>query len=290
MNSNFNQKSTPKKRESAKKGPKKSLGQHWLKDRFILDSIANDAEISEGDFVLEIGPGLGTLTSSLLNFAGKTGEVVCVEFDEDLAKKLPNQFPGKNLTIINEDFLKFDLATLPKDYKVAANVPYYITAKIIEKLLASENPPKTAALLVQKEVAERLAAKAGELSILAISAQIFSEVSLGNLVPKEFFTPPPKVDSQVVIFHLRPENLLEKYNQKNSLNLDQKQFFRVVKAGFSAKRKMIHKALSANLVISKEFTHEILAKANISPNVRAQDLTINDWLNLTELFVQNETV
>lgn len=283
----FNQKSgakKSKKSENSNLKNNKSLGQHWLRDREILDAIAFSAEIKDGDFVLEIGPGLGTLTSSLLKFTGKNGRVLSVEFDENLAKKLPAQFPGKNLEIINADFLDFDLSKLPKNYKVAANVPYYITSKIVEKLLTSENKPSVAALLVQKEVAERMAAKAGELSILAIASQIYAEVSLDILVPREFFTPPPKVDSQVVVLKSREHNLIEIFNSKNNCEVSEREFFRIVKAGFAAKRKKIAKSLSANLAISKERTAEILEKCEISPDLRAQDLNIEEWLKISKVF------
>lgn len=283
----FNQKSGSKKvkkSENSNLKNNKSLGQHWLRDREILDAIAFSAEIEDGDFVLEIGPGLGTLTSSLLKFAGKNGRILSVEFDENLAKKLPAQFPGKNLEIINADFLDFDLSKLPKNYKVAANVPYYITSKIVEKLLISENKPSVAALLVQKEVAERMAAKAGELSILAIASQIYAEVSLDILVPREFFTPPPKVDSQVVVLKSREYNLIEIFNSKNNCEVSEREFFRIVKAGFAAKRKKISKSLSANLAISKERTAEILEKCEISPDLRAQDLEIKEWLKIAKIF------
>lgn len=283
----FNQKSGSKKvkkSENSNLKNNKSLGQHWLRDREILDAIAFSAEIEDGDFVLEIGPGLGTLTSSLLKFAGKNGRVLSIEFDENLAKKLPAQFPGKNLEIINADFLDFDLSKLPKNYKVAANVPYYITSKIVEKLLTSENKPSVAALLVQKEVAERMAAKAGELSILAIASQIYAEVSLDILVPREFFTPPPKVDSQVVVLKSREHNLIEIFNSKNNCEVSEREFFRIVKAGFAAKRKKISKSLSANLAISKERTAEILEKCEILPDLRAQDLNIEEWLKIAKIF------
>ena len=283
----FNQKSGSKKvkkSENSNLKNNKSLGQHWLRDREILDAIAFSAEIEDGDFVLEIGPGLGTLTSSLLKFAGKNGRVLSVEFDENLAKKLPAQFPGKNLEIINADFLDFDLSKLPKNYKVAANVPYYITSKIVEKLLTSENKPSVAALLVQKEVAERMAAKAGELSILAIASQIYAEVSLDILVPREFFTPPPKVDSQVVVLKSREHNLIEIFNSKNNCEVSEREFFRIVKAGFAAKRKKISKSLSANLAISKERTAEILEACEISPDLRAQDLKIEEWFKIAKIF------
>lgn len=283
----FNQKSGSKKvkkSENSNIKNDKSLGQHWLRDREILDAIAFSAEIEDGDFVLEIGPGLGTLTSSLLKFTGKNGRVLSVEFDENLAKKLPAQFPGKNLEIINADFLDFDLSKLPKNYKVAANVPYYITSKIVEKLLTSKNKPSVAALLVQKEVAERMAAKAGELSILAIASQIYAEVSLDILVPREFFTPPPKVDSQVVVLKSREYNLIEIFNSKNNCEVSEREFFRIIKAGFAAKRKKIAKSLSANLAISKEQTAEILEKCEISPDLRAQDLNIEEWLKISKVF------
>ena len=283
----FNQKSGSKKvkkSENSNIKNDKSLGQHWLRDREILDAIAFSAEIEDGDFVIVIGPGLGTLTSSLLKFAGKNGRILSVEFDENLAKKLPAQFPGKNLEIINADFLDFDLSELPKNYKVAANVPYYITSKIVEKLLTSENKPSVAALLVQKEVAERMAAKAGELSILAIASQIYAEVSLDILVPREFFTPPPKVDSQVVVLKSREHNLIEIFNSKNNCEVSEREFFRIVKAGFAAKRKKISKSLSANLAISKERTAEILEKCEISPDLRAQDLNIEEWLKIAKIF------
>jgi 16S rRNA (adenine1518-N6/adenine1519-N6)-dimethyltransferase len=132
--------------------PNKSLGQHWLKDPDVLADIADLAELTTSDTVLEVGPGLGTLTSRLL---ARAGRVVAVEFDTELARKLPGQFPGKNLEVIHQDILQFDTYNLPVGYKVVANVPYYITSKIIQHLSESSNPPKTMVLLVQKEVAER---------------------------------------------------------------------------------------------------------------------------------------
>lgn len=293
-NLKFNQKSSKKFSKKSKNSENsnlknnKSLGQHWLRDRVVLDGIAEEAEIKNGDFVLEIGPGLGTLTSSLLKFAGKDGEVLSVEFDENLAKKLPAQFPGKNLTVKNTDFLDFDLSKLPKNYKVAANVPYYITSKIIEKLLTSENKPSIAALLVQKEVAERICTKSGDLSVLSIASQIYADCELGQFVPRELFTPPPKVDSQVVILKILEKNKLECFNEQNNTKISEKQFFRIVKAGFTARRKKILKALSANLALSKEQTIEILTQAKVSPDARAQELTIENWLEITRYYFNSK--
>lgn len=251
------------------RGPKKELGQHWLRDPEILAEIAEVAELGRGDVVLEIGPGLGTLTSRLL---ARAQRVVAVEFDGDLARKLPGQFPRKNLDVINEDILQFDLNQLPKGYKVVANVPYYITSKIIEKLMTAENKPSLAVLLVQKEVAERIAAGPGEMSILAVGVQLFAQVELDIEVPRQFFTPPPKVDSQVVVLRTRTEPLVTPE--------DHKDFFRVVKAGFSAKRKKLRSSLSGGLNISKDVAEQLLKTANISPDARAEDLAIDDWRRL----------
>jgi len=249
--------------------PNKSLGQHWLTDRSVLGDIADAADINLTDTVLEIGPGLGTLTSELLR---RAKAVVAVEFDGELARKLPGQFPGKNLTIIHEDILRFDLTILPADYKVVANVPYYITSKIVELLMTATNKPSTAVLLVQKEVAERLAARAGDLSILAISAQIYAEVSLGVEVGRDYFTPPPKVDSQVVVLRTRPTPLVSPE--------DERALFRVVKAGFAGKRKKLRSSIAAGLAMTKPQAEELLRHANIDPELRAEDVSIEQWLRL----------
>lgn len=247
----------------------KSLGQHWLKDRDILAGIADDAELSQDDFVLEIGPGLGTLTSEIFRRASR---VLAVEFDAELARKLPGQFPGKQLEVVNEDILQFDLSKLPAGYKVVANVPYYITSKIIEKLMTAQNKPSTVVILVQKEVAERVAARPGDMSILAVSAQVYAKARLGIEAPKEYFTPPPKVDSQVVVLETRDEPLVKP--------ADERLFFRVVKAGFSAKRKKLRSSISAGLALNKQATDELLQAANVSPDDRAEDLSIDDWLRI----------
>ncbi len=253
-------------------GPKKELGQHWLTDRFILSEIADAADIGPTDTVLEIGPGLGTLTSELLR---RADSVVAVEFDRDLAAKLPGQFPGTNLSVVNEDILSFDLESLPQGYIVVANVPYYITSKIVQKLMTAHNRPRIAVLLVQKEVAQRIAAQPGDMSILAISAQVFARTSLGIEVPKQFFSPPPKVDSQVIILQTRTASLVESAHEAA--------FFRVVKAGFSAKRKKLRSSLSGGLGIEKVEVESLLSQAQISPDNRAEDLSLEDWKRLSGL-------
>lgn len=247
-------------------GTNKSLGQHWLKDRLILEAIADCAGITSEDTVLEIGPGLGTLTSILLSRAKK---VVAVEFDAELARKLPGQFPGKQLEVHTADILSFDLTKLPKDYIVVANVPYYITSKIVSLLSETSNPPKMSVLLVQKEVAERIAAEPGSTSILSIAAQVFHEVSLGPIVGREWFTPPPKVDSRVVIMKRRDSPLVSPDEEKK--------FFRLLKAGFSERRKKLRSSLSGGLGIDKKEVDVMLGATGIDGESRAQELTIDQW-------------
>lgn len=253
-------------------GPKKSLGQHWLKDREVLTSIADEANIGPDDTVLEIGPGLGTLTSELLHRAKK---VVAVELDDELARKLPGQFPGTSLEVVRQDILSFDLRALPPNYVVVANVPYYITSKIVKLLTTAANKPRTIVLLIQKEVAVRMAAEPGAMSILAVSSQVYADVRLGAIVPAELFTPPPKVDSQVVILDMLSESRITPDEEKA--------FFRVVKAGFVAKRKKLRSSIASGLHLSKPEAEELLVKASISPESRAQDLSIDDWIRLTKI-------
>ncbi|MDO5480290.1 MAG: 16S rRNA (adenine(1518)-N(6)/adenine(1519)-N(6))-dimethyltransferase RsmA [Candidatus Saccharibacteria bacterium] len=170
----------------------KSLGQHWLKNRAILDEIA--ALTGSGGLCVEIGPGLGTLTSSLLK---RFNKVVSVEFDADLARKLPGSFPGKNLEVIQGDILEFDFGSISGPYAVAGNIPYYITSPIVEKLLTAPNLPERIVLLMQKEVAERICSD--KESVLSLFVKNRAVASLGPVVPREEFEPAPKVDSQVII-------------------------------------------------------------------------------------------
>ena len=250
--------------------PNKALGQHWLHDVDTLEAIVNAASIEPTDTVLEIGPGLGTLTDELLQVAK---EVIAVEYDHVLAQNLTKKYKNTaNVTITEHDILTFDLTKLPKNYIIVANIPYYLTSKLVRILCESANPPKRAVLLVQKEVARRIAAKAGDMSILSVSAQVYNNVSLGVNVKADMFTPPPKVDSQVVILERRSQPLVE----LAIMSL----FFRVVKAGFSERRKKLRSSLSGGLILPKDKVDELLAKSNINPNARAQELSIEDWLNL----------
>lgn len=255
--------------------PRKSLGQHWLHDDATLNAICDSADVRQGDTVLEVGPGLGTLTKKLLE---RGAQVVAVEFDADLASQLPARVQSDALKVVHQDILQFDLTSLPAGYKVVANIPYYLTSNLIRVLSESANPFSTAAILIQKEVAERVVAEPGQMSLLSVSAQFYCDVSLGVLVPAKLFTPPPKVDSQVLVLRYRSEPRFE--------DVDTKQFFRIVKAGFSQKRKTLVNSLSGGLAISKDQAREILQAADIAENTRAQALSLDDWYALYEVAVQ----
>ncbi len=245
---------------------KKSLGQHWLDDDASLEAMVAAAEISPDDTVLEIGPGPGALTAKLVE---RAKQVIAVEFDPDLARDLPKRVPAPNLQVIQANILRFDLTTLPAGYKIAANIPYYLTSNLLRVLCESNNHFSNAALLVQKEVAERVCARPGDLSLLSVSVQFYCQTGLGPVVPARLFSPPPKVDSQILMLTHRPQPLFA--------DVDPRQFFRIVKAGFSQRRKTILNSLSAGLHLTKPQTAEILQAAGITPGVRAQNLRLDDW-------------
>ena len=258
--------------------PKKSLGQHWLHDSASLEAICDGADVQSGDTVLEVGPGLGTLTRKLLQ---RGAHVTAVEFDKILAANLKagllrsGSISPKvvdNLTVVESDILSFDLTQLSAGYKVVANIPYYLTSNLIRVLTESDNPFSYAALLIQKEVAERAVAQPGQMSILSVSAQYYCDVSMGVFVPAKLFTPPPKVDSQVLVLRYRENSLFT--------DVDTKLFFQIVKAGFSQKRKTLLNSLSAGLHLSKDDTKVLLQRVGIDPKSRAQALSLSDWARL----------
>jgi 16S rRNA (adenine1518-N6/adenine1519-N6)-dimethyltransferase len=254
--------------------PKKSLGQHWLNDADSLYAMVEAADISLTDDVLEIGPGPGALTEELVRSAN---HVTAVEFDEVLAQKLPGRINAGNLTVVQSDILGFDLTTLTPNFKVVANIPYYLTSNLLRTLCESPNHFSKAAILIQKEVAERVCAKPGAMSLLSISVQFYCEASLGRLVKAELFTPPPKVDSQILKLTYRTQPLFP--------DVDTKIFFRVVKAAFSQRRKTLLNSLSAGLQLGREETASLLEAAAIQPGVRAQALTLDQWHSLYMQYV-----
>ncbi|HET8669819.1 MAG TPA: 16S rRNA (adenine(1518)-N(6)/adenine(1519)-N(6))-dimethyltransferase RsmA [Candidatus Saccharimonadales bacterium] len=255
---------------------KKSLGQHWLQDLDSLNAMLEAAEIGLNDTVLEIGPGPGTLTEELVHSAKR---VIAVEFDEALARELPARVPADNLQVVSQDILTFDLTTLPPGYKVVANIPYYLTSKLLRTLCENTNHFSKAAILIQKEVAERVAARPGDMSLLSVSVQYYCETSLGSVVPARLFSPPPKVDSQILMLTFRETPLFP--------DIDSKLFFKVVKAGFSQRRKTLLNSLSGGLHLDRERTTALLNAAGIVPHIRAQNLSLEDWYRLSECYNKN---
>jgi len=256
--------------------PNKNLGQHWLKDEATLEAICEAANLTHEDTVLEIGPGLGDLTRQLIK---RAGSVVAIELDAELAASLSTEIAADNLLIVRGNILEFDLAQLPAAYKVVANIPYYLTSNLLRNLSESTNPPYEMTLLVQKEVAERISAKPGQMSLLATSVQLFYRPKLGPVVAAELFTPPPKVDSQVVILQKRSKPLFP--------DLDTKLFFRIVKAGFAGRRKKLRGSLSAGLRIGKEQADALLRAAGIDGGRRAQELSLSEWHKLYKAYKSN---
>jgi 16S rRNA (adenine1518-N6/adenine1519-N6)-dimethyltransferase len=247
----------------------KSLGQNFLQDQFALEDIVSAAEIQPTDTVLEIGPGLGSLTRYLATCAR---EVTAVELDVKILAPLKVVMaPYKNVHIIHGDILKLPPQELitEKDYLVVANIPYYITSAVIRHLLESDNKPRRIVLTIQKEVAERICAKPGDMSLLALSVQVYGKPRIAARIPASAFFPAPKVDSAVLCIDIYPSPLI----QPELLNT----FFKLTKAGFSQKRKTLRNSLSSGLHISPPNAEELLAKANINPMRRAETLSIEEW-------------
>ncbi|HEX7586284.1 MAG TPA: 16S rRNA (adenine(1518)-N(6)/adenine(1519)-N(6))-dimethyltransferase RsmA [Patescibacteria group bacterium] len=277
--------------------PKKSLGQNFLRDEKVLKKIISSANLNVDDFVLEIGPGKGVLTEELAKHAGK---VLALEIDSELCNLLRNKFSNKKkVEIANADILKINLTELfphPANatlslhrerglggeggYKVVANLPYYITSPIIRLFLESENPPSEMILMVQKEVAERIVARPGKMSILALSVQYYARAELLFAVNKNSFFPVPKVDSCVIKIVPYPHSSPLPEGEGEF----RKKFFRIVRAGFSAKRKMLANNLANGFHLDKKEVEEKLKKAGISPTARAQELSIEHWKILAKIF------
>lgn len=239
----------------------KSLGQHWLKNRAILDGIAELA-VGDSKLCLEIGPGLGTLTSSLLR---RFERVIAVEYDKDLATNLPKSFPGKNLDVVNADILQYDFSKIRGPYVVAGNIPYYITSPIIEKLLFTKDQPEKIVLLIQKEVAERIVDD--KETMLSLMVKNRAEAMLGPIVVKAEFTPPPKVDSQVIV--LKPHEPIVS-----------DEVFKLIQIGFSAPRKKVVHNLAR--IKSRDEIVKLFDELGLDVNARPGNLGLTDWQKLYE--------
>lgn len=228
----------------------KALGQHWLTERAILEEIAELA--GRGGLCVEIGPGLGTLTTSLLR---RFDKVLAIEFDSKLAANLPGSFPGKNLEVVNADILKYDFSKIDEPYTVAGNIPYYITSPIIEKLLTAPKLPQRIVLLMQKEVAERVCSE--KESVLSLFVKNRAEVKLGPVVLKEKFEPAPKVDSRVLV--LEPFSDGPKYPEE---------VMKLVKRAFNNPRKKLK--------------HNLPGVPEKYAELRPADLHLDDYYRLAQ--------
>jgi 16S rRNA (adenine1518-N6/adenine1519-N6)-dimethyltransferase len=256
--------------------PKKNLGQNWLVDESALSRIAAAAELSPHDTVLEIGPGLGALTRHLAEGAGR---VVAVELDAALIPPLHRSLADyANVTIVQGDILQFSPPALvggpdSSSYKVVANLPYYITSAVIRHLLEAAIPPSLIVLTVQLEVAQRMTAGPGKMSLLAASVQFYGRPSIVTHIKAGSFYPAPQVDSAVV--------RIEPYSRPAVDVPDRDKFFAVVKAGFSQKRKQLHNALAARLARPQTEVAAALERADVDGRRRAETLTLEEWASVT---------
>lgn len=252
---------------------KKSLGQNFLNSKTVARDIVRAGELSANDTVLEIGPGKGFLTSELL----ATGaNVIAVEKDDRMIPLLQEKFAleikQRQLTLIHGDVLDFNYQLPTINYKLIANIPYYLTGQIIRTFLESKNKPERMILMVQKEVATRIVARDKKESILSIAVKVYGTPKLVKKVPARYFTPAPKVDSAILS--------IENISGTNFANkISEKYFFEVVRAGFAHKRKV----LSGNLKeLFGEKIFDILEKAGVPQNARAEDLSLSQWLAIAQ--------
>lgn len=260
--------------------PRKELGQNFLIDANILRKIINAADLNSNGLVLEVGPGLGFLT---LELAKNSKKVIAVEKDEKMAEILKDILKEqniKNVEIIKADILKIKHGPMAKwlngyDYKVVANLPYYITAPVIRKFLENENKPGEMILMVQKEVAQRICAKPPKMNLLAVSVQFYAKPEIVSFVSKKSFWPQPKVDSAII--RINPRIHTDK-------KTDSHRFFQIVRAGFSQPRKQILNNLSKKLELNKQEVISWLTANKINPERRAETLTLNDWIRLCSAF------
>lgn len=252
--------------------PDSHSGQNFLVDAMVLQTIIETAHIKPGENILEIGPGLGVLTAELLA-AG--AQVTAVEKDKQLFAYLKKRFQSAgNLTLVNDNILKYKITAEP--YRIVANIPYSITAKIIKKFTTDEtNKPASLLILVQKEVGKRVCAKPGKLNLLAICVQLYGQPSIIANIPAKAFYPAPKVDSCLL--------LIDKIKAKTPYPIpDLAQFWRVLRLGFSSPRKQLHNNIASGLKISNSAIKDSFKRVGLGDKARAQELAIEQWIKLIE--------
>jgi 16S rRNA (adenine1518-N6/adenine1519-N6)-dimethyltransferase len=269
---------------------RKGLGQHFLVDEDVLETVMAAADLTPEDTVIEVGPGLGILTREL---AAKARWVIAIELDDKLALALVDSLAGSdNVVIINRDILGVDPVMLLREstadipsglssYKVVANLPYYITSPVIRHFLEASVKPEVMVLMVQKEVAEAIAAEPGRRSLLSISVQFYGKPDIMAYVPADSFYPRPEVESAILKIDIYPRPLVD---------VDTVGFFRVVRAGFTAARKQFVNSLSQGLGLPKEAIRPLLDIAGIDPRRRAETLTIAEWAQLWRVIDESEII
>ena len=259
--------------------PRKRLGQHFLVDGRVLEKILQAARLVPEDTVIEVGPGLGILTRAL---AARAARVIAVELDRGLAEKLRQALP--QVEVVEGDILSFSPLQLlghPAPYKVVANIPYYITSPILRHFLEAEHKPRLMVVMVQREVGKAIVARPGQMSLLAVSVQFYSQPKLVARVSPSSFFPPPQVESALL--------RLEVYEHPPVAVSEPEGFFRLVGAGFTAPRKQLHNSLAQGLGITPEEVSRLLEGAGIDPKRRAQTLSLEEWAHLYQRFLDAQT-
>ncbi|OGY46415.1 MAG: ribosomal RNA small subunit methyltransferase A [Candidatus Buchananbacteria bacterium RIFCSPLOWO2_01_FULL_46_12] len=258
--------------------PQPSKGQNFLFSSEVIEKIVNAAEIKNTDIILEVGPGLGILTEGLVATGAK---VLSVELDKKLFEFLKVKFNGvKNLKLVQDDVLNFQPVTYGLSaYKIVANLPYNITSIFLRQFLTTKPKPATMTILVQKEVAQRICASPGQLNLLAISVQLYGQPQIVDLVKRDNFWPAPAVDSAILKI-----DQIKDWSGLSDLAgaVTEKEFWRLVKIGFSAKRKQLANNLAAGLNFDRAKIQSMLRTLNLNDKIRAQDLAIVDWFRLAK--------
>lgn len=247
------------------------LGQHFLTSRKVIEESIAAAELSLDETVVEIGPGKGVLTQALLESGA---HVIALEFDEDLIAFLEKEYveaiENKKLTLIHCDALSFDTSSIKGPYKVVANIPYYITGALLRHFMTSKHQPETMVILMQKEVAQRIVAGDHKESLLSLSIKAYGAPRIVRHVSRKLFSPPPKVDSSVLIVEHISRHFFE--------DIDEKAFFELIRSGFSSKRKQLANNLSHTW--PKSIILESFDFLQIKSDVRAEDLSLGQWKSL----------
>ncbi len=280
--------------------PARSKGQNFLIEEDVFDRIVENSDLNKDDTVLEVGPGFGFLTEKL---AKKVKKVIAVELDDKLAEVLRIRLKENNIenvVVINENILDLDIDTLSlrrsgpgeviDDYKIVANLPYNITSVFLRKFLTIAHKPTSLTLMLQKEVAERIVAKNGKMSLLAVSVQFYAQAEILFNVSASFFYPAPKVDSAVIKIDLFKSSFASfschsrRADEKEENLLKDKDFFRLVKHGFSSKRKMLKKNLAGGFCLPVAEIVAKIQKVGLSEKIRAEELSVDNWVDLLREF------